>query len=300
MNMDTGAPAFLGGFEEHAIATVDGLALYLRDYAPLTPITGLPVICLHGLTRNSKDFEVIAPRIAALGRRVIVPDMRGRGQSANDSDPAHYVPAVYAQDLLTLLDAMEIKQGVFVGTSMGALITMVVAALAPDRIAAAVLNDIGPRLEVAGLSRIASYVGRGRPMANWEEAREAVRALGGGAFPERLDDDAFWDICARRMYRVRDDGLIEADYDSNIALAISDPNATPPADLTPLFMHLAAKPVLSVRGELSDILSAEGIAHMRGLKPDLEDVEVPGVGHAPMLDEPEAWDAILDFLARVE
>lgn len=300
MSMESGAPAFLGGYEEHAIATADGLALYTRDYAPLKPVTGAPVICLHGLTRNSKDFEVIAPRIAALGRRVIAPDMRGRGQSANDSDPAHYVPAVYAQDVLTLLNAMEIPQAVFIGTSMGALITLIVAALAPDRIAAAVLNDIGPRIEVAGLSRIASYVGRGRPMASWEEAREAARVLIGDAFPEKLDDDAFWDVFARRTFRVRDDGLIEADYDSNIALAISDPTETPPPDLTPLFQHLASKPVLSLRGELSDILSPAGVAHMRGLKPDLDAVEVPRVGHAPMLDEPEAWDAILDFLARVD
>jgi pimeloyl-ACP methyl ester carboxylesterase len=300
MNMDTGAQAFLGGYEEHAYATIDGLSLYTRDYAPLKPVTGLPVLCLHGLTRNSKDFEVIAPRIAALGRRVIAPDMRGRGQSANDSDPAHYVPAVYAQDVLKLLDTLEIPKAVFLGTSMGVLITMVVAALAPDRISAAVMNDIGPRVEVAGLSRIVAYVGRGRPMASWSEAREAVRSLGGEAFPERLDDDAFWETMARRMYRTRDDGQIEADYDANIALAFTDPTETPPPDLTPLFQNLVAKPVLSIRGELSDILTADGVAHMRGLKPDLDAIEVPRIGHAPILEEPEAWDAILDFLARVD
>src|SRR4051812_2289201 len=121
--MDSAAPAFIGGFEERVIATVDGLSLYVRDYPPLLPQTGLPVICLHGLTRNSRDFEVIAPRIAALGRRVIVPDMRGRGQSANDADPAHYVPAVYAQDVLSLLDKLDAPQAVFAGTSMGGLIT---------------------------------------------------------------------------------------------------------------------------------------------------------------------------------
>jgi pimeloyl-ACP methyl ester carboxylesterase len=298
--MDSGA-ARIGGFEERIIATVDGLALYARDYAPLLPETGLPVICLHGLTRNSRDFEVIAPRIAALGRRVIVPDMRGRGKSANDPDPAHYVPMVYAQDVLKLMDALGIAKAVFVGTSMGGLITLVIAATAPDRIAASVLNDVGPRLDPAGLSRIATYVGHVQPVASWSEAAERVRATSGAAFPGRVDDDAFWAACARRMFRERDDGQLELDYDPHIALAFADYDAdAPPADLTPYFAALAAKPVLSLRGALSDILSEEGVAHMLGVSASVEATTVEGVGHAPLLDEPDAWDALLDFLARVE
>ena len=157
--MDSGAPQSIGGFEERIVATIDELPLYVRDYPPLLPETGLPVICLHGLTRNSRDFDVIAPRIAALGRRVVAPDMRGRGKSANDPDPAHYVPAVYAQDVLKLMDALEIPRAVFIGTSMGGLIIMVLATMAPDRIAASVLNDVGPKLNPAGLSRIAGVCG---------------------------------------------------------------------------------------------------------------------------------------------
>src|SRR4029079_16957032 len=130
--MDAGAHSSIGGFEERIVETVDGLTIYACDYAPLAPVTGLPVICLHGLTRNSRDFEVVAPRIAALGRRVIAPDMRGRGKSANDPDPAHYVPAVYAQDVVKLMDALSVPKAVFVGTSMGGLITMVLSAIAPD------------------------------------------------------------------------------------------------------------------------------------------------------------------------
>jgi pimeloyl-ACP methyl ester carboxylesterase len=297
--MDSAAPAFIGGFEERVIATVDGLSLYLRDYAPLLPQTGLPVICLHGLTRNSRDFEVVAPRIAALGRRVIVPDMRGRGQSANDSDPAHYVPAVYAQDVLSLLDKLDTPQAVFVGTSMGGLITMVVATMAPQRIAAVIMNDIGPQIEVDGLKHIATYVGRGRPLSSWAEAADALKAVTGEAYPGRADDAAFWDAFARRTFHVRDDGLSAADYDSNIALTVADPETTPLPDLTPLFQAIAQKPVLSVRGGISNILSPVGVARMRELKPDLATVEVPNIGHAPCLDEPEAWDAVLDFLARV-
>jgi pimeloyl-ACP methyl ester carboxylesterase len=296
--MDSGAPRFIGGFEERIVVTIDGLPLYARDYPPLLPETGLPVICLHGLTRNSRDFEVIAPRIAALGRRVIAPDMRGRGKSANDPDPAHYVPAVYAQDVIALMDALKIPSAVFIGTSMGAIIAMLIAALAPDRIGAAVLNDVGPKLEGAGLARIAGFVGQETPIASWSDAAAAAKARNVHAFPARADDGAYWAAYARRLYREAEDGKIVADYDSNIALAFTDPETTPPVDMTPLFQALAEKPVLSVRGALSDLLSPEIVAQMRAVKPDLVAIDVPNVGHAPMLDEREAWEAVIDFLAR--
>lgn len=299
--MDSGAPVSIGGFEERIVSTVDGLTLYTRDYPPLLPETGLPVLCLHGLTRNSRDFEVIAPRIAALGRRVIVPDMRGRGKSANDPDPAHYVPAVYAQDVIRLMQTLEIGRAVFVGTSMGGLITMVLAAIAPERIAASVLNDVGPKLSSVGLARIGSYVGRTQPVDSWAAAAEAVRAIAGAAYPERLDDEAFWLAFAKRTFHERDDGKLETDYDPHIALAFADidPDATPP-DLTPLFTALAQKPMLSLRGEISDLFAAGVVEEMRAIKPDLDAVTIVNVGHAPLLDEPDAWDAVLDFLAKVE
>jgi len=299
--MDSGAPIGIGGYEERIIATVDELALYARDYPPLEPVTGLPVICLHGLTRNSRDFEIIAPRIAALGRRVIVPDMRGRGKSSNDPDPAHYVPAVYAQDVLKLMDQLGIPKAVFIGTSMGGLITLVIAATTQGRIAASVLNDVGPQVNTSGLSRIASYVGNVQPVATIQDAAEAIRSTNGAAFPDRLDDDAFWLAFARRTFRARDDGQFELDYDPHIALAFADfdEDATPP-DLTPLFQALSAKPVLSIRGGLSDILTPEGVAHMKGINPNLETATIENIGHAPTLDEPDSWDAILDFLAKAD
>jgi len=299
--MDSGAPIGIGGYEERIVATVDELALYARDYPPLEPVTGLPVICLHGLTRNSRDFEIIAPRIAALGRRVIVPDMRGRGKSSNDPDPAHYVPAVYAQDVLKLLDQLAIPKAVFIGTSMGGLITLVIAATTQGRIAASVLNDVGPQVNTSGLSRIASYVGNVQPVATIQDAAEAIRATNGAVFPDRLDDDSFWIAFARRTFRARDDGQFELDYDPHIALAFADFDTDAPApDLMPYFQMLAKTPVLSVRGEHSDILTLEGVARMRTAGDTIEAVTIEGVGHAPMLDEPDAWDAILDFLARVE
>lgn len=298
--MDAGGSVQIGGFEERVIATVDGLALYARDYPALAPVTGVPVICLHGLTRNSRDFDVIAPRIAALGRRVIAADMRGRGKSANDPDPAHYVPAVYAQDVLKLMDTLTIPQAVFVGTSMGGIITMLLAATAPDRIAASVLNDVGPKLSVEGLGRIASYVGHVVPMANWQAAADAARETQREVFPDRRDDGDFWMAHARRTCRELEDGRVELDYDPHIALAFADfdPEAPPP-DMTPIFQALATKPILVVRGALSDVLPPATVALMRSMKADLDVAEIEHVGHAPTLDEAAAWDAILDFLAKV-
>ncbi len=297
--MDTAAHAFADAFAERMIDTVDGLKIYARDYAPRSPVTGLPVVCLHGLTRNSKDFEIIAPRIAALGRRVIAPDMRGRGQSSHDPDPAHYVPAIYAQDVLTLLDKLEVKEAVFVGTSMGGIITMVISALAPDRIAASALNDIGPKVDSEGLNRIASYVGLVQPVNSWEEAAAKVKGVMGVAHPDHADDAAYWDAYARRTWRQLPDGKVEVDYDPSIALAFNDAETTPAVDMTPLFAMLAKKPVLSIRGAISDLLSAETVDLMRTMRSDMAAVEVPNTGHAPMLDEPAAWNGLLDFLAIV-
>lgn len=297
--MDAGGAPF-GGYSESFVETVDELRLYARDYAPLLPQTGAPVICLHGLTRNARDFETVAPRIAALGRRVIVPDMRGRGRSAYDPDPAHYVPTVYAQDVLTLLDKLEVGEAVFVGTSMGGIVTMVVAALAPNRIAAAVLNDIGPRLNTAGITRIGAYVGRAPVADTWEQAVAAVRSVADGVYPARAGDAEFWDAFTRRLFLEREDGKFVTDYDPNIALAFTDPETASPVDMSPLFQGLVPKPVLSVRGALSDLFTADGVAHMKSLKGDLETVEVADVGHTPIMDEPAAWDAVLDFLARVK
>lgn len=288
-------------FVARTIKTADGLSLYVRDYPAQAPETGLPVFCLHGLTRNSKDFDVVAPRIAALGRRTLAWDTRGRGQSERDPEPARYNPAIYVQDALGVLSEFGIEKAVFLGTSMGGLITMVLAAMAPQRIAAAILNDIGPEIDPAGIARIAGFVGKGGPVRTWVEAADAIKAINGHAFPDKLDDAAFWMRFGRNTYRQTADGSFEADYDPAIANAFQQPEgAAPPPDMKPLFQALAAAgPVLVVRGALSDLLSAAGVETMRGLKSDLEVVEVPNVGHAPTLEEPVAWDALVDFLARV-
>ena len=283
--------------EERRVRTADGLTLFAREYTAVRPQTGLPVLCLHGLTRNSRDFEVLAPRLAALGRRVIALDVRGRGQSERDPEPQRYNPAIYAQDALGLLTACEVEEAVWLGTSMGGIITMVVGQFAPARIAGVIFNDVGPEIDPAGVARIASYVGgTAEPFASWAEAATAIRAVQGQAFPDA--DAAFWDAFARRTCRERPDGRLELDYDPAIAEPFKQPAGAAPVDMWPLFDSLKEAPVLVVRGETSDILSAATVEKMRARRPDLAAVEVPRIGHAPTLEEPAAWEAIVDFLAR--
>jgi pimeloyl-ACP methyl ester carboxylesterase len=284
-------------YTHRPIPTRDGLNLFLREYPPTGEARGLPVLCLHGLTRNSADFEGIAPGIAALGRRVLALDIRGRGWSDRDPDPTRYRPDIYAQDVLDALDTLGIARAVFIGTSMGGLITMLVAVQAPGRVAAAVLNDVGPELDPAGLARIVNYVGKTEPVRSWDEMAAAVKASQGIAFPDA--DDAFWQTFARRVAQQLPDGSIALAYDPAIAKAIARPQPVPPPSLIPLFEALVKMPVLVIRGALSDVLSPEGVAVMRNIKPDLETAEVPRVGHAPTLEEPEARNALAAFLVRV-
>jgi pimeloyl-ACP methyl ester carboxylesterase len=284
-------------FAEHRIDTADDPKIYARDYAAQGS-GGLPVICLHGLTRNSADFEVLAPRIAALGRRVIAIDARGRGRSDNDPDTAHYRPDVYTADALFVMDTLGISRAVFIGTSMGGIMTMFAALTAPDRVSAAVLNDIGAEVDPAGIKRIASYVGKSGPVDSWQEMTANVKASQAVAFPDK--DDAFWSTFAHRVARQRPDGKIELAYDPAIANAFATNPDAPPPSMVPLFEALATRPVLVVRGAISDLLSPEGVATMKRIKPDMDYVEVPNAGHAPTLEEPEAWNAISAFLSKVE
>ncbi|MBQ5949526.1 alpha/beta hydrolase [Massilia sp. ST3] len=283
----------------------DGLALYARDY-PATAVAGaapgparLPVICIHGLTRNSSDFDELAPLIAAQGRRVIAVDVRGRGHSARDPNPANYSPMVYAGDVIKLMNDLGIARAVFIGTSMGGLITMTLAARRLDLIAGAVINDIGPVMSARGLDRIAGYAGKSGAVASWSEAAGHVRDINLCAFPANSEDE--WDKWARRAFEQRDDGLLSPRYDPNIAHALQT-GKLPPTSLAArmAFRRLARRrPTLLVRGALSDLVEPEQAAWMRKAAPELQYVEVPNVGHAPMLTEPEALEAIRAFLATV-
>jgi pimeloyl-ACP methyl ester carboxylesterase len=285
-------------FKERRWGSRDGLSLYARDYPAAAGETGLPVICLHGLTRNSKDFEDIAPIIAGWGRRVIAPDVRGRGQSDRDPDPRHYQPKYYARDVVEMMAALDIPRAVFLGTSMGGLITMTMMAVRPRAVAAAILNDVGPAIAPEGIARILTYAGKPVEIRDWSDAAAYVRRTNSVAFPEYSDEE--WHRFAQRTFRQTADGL-ELDYDA----AISSPLQKPPPKLAGLiagllFRRLARKrPTLLIRGAISDIVSVEIAERMQRAAPLMQRVDVPGVGHAPMLTEPEAVDAIEQFLRTV-
>lgn len=280
--------------------TSDELSLYARDYPGAKGPARLPVIAIHGLTRNSADFETVAPLIAATGRRVLAVDVRGRGRSDRARDPMTYQPPVYAKDVLALMDQAGIGRALFLGTSMGGLITMALTALAPERVAAAILNDIGPEVAPEGLARIASYTGQSADIRSWNDAADYARRTNGAALPHYGPDD--WMAFARRVFREGPDGVPVLDYDPDIAVPMrqAGQDVLVP-DLWPAFRNLAQdRPLLLVRGASSDLLSPDIAARMRDAAPHMAVVEVPGVGHAPMLDEPAAQDAIIDFLARAD
>ncbi len=285
-------------FTDRYWTSADGLHLHARDYAPAAGEARLPIICLHGLTRNARDFEALAPHLAAQGRRVLAVDVRGRGASDWDPEPGRYIPPVYAGDVLGLMDAAGIARAVFVGTSMGGLITMVLAALRPAAVAGACLNDIGPELASEGLARIGRYTGKGLEVADWAGAADYARYINEAAFPAYGPAD--WAAFARRVFTEKN-GVPVLDYDPAIAIAFKPPEGEPPPappELWPLFQGLAftpdkvERPLLLVRGALSDLLAPATADKMRETAPNMAFAEVPDVGHAPMLDEPEALGAI--------
>ena len=286
-------------FADRRWTSADGLTLYARDYAAGPGPAKLPVVAIHGLTRNSADFEAIAPLIAQSGRRVLAVDIRGRGRSDRAPDPMTYQPATYAQDVLALLNQSGIERAAFLGTSMGGLITMAIAAIRSKVIAGAILNDIGPEVAKEGLMRIAAYSGQPVDTPGWAEAAAYVKAINAVAFPHYTDAD--WDAFARRTFRIGTEGAPVLDYDPDIAVPIRAAGAKALVpNLWPMFTRLTrGRPVLLVRGETSDLLSAEIAAKMRKRAPKMDYVEAPGVGHAPMLDEPEVKAAIFPFLSEL-
>ena len=286
-------------YAERRFTSPDGLSLYARDYPGADGPVRLPVIAIHGLTRNSADFDAIAGLIAQSGRRVLAVDVRGRGKSDRAPDPMTYQPPVYAKDVLALMEQAGIARAVFMGTSMGGLITMAVAALKSKVIAAAILNDIGPEVDPAGLARIAAYAGQPLDTPTWADAAAYVKAHNAVAFPENTDAD--WDAFARRVFREGTEGTPILDYDPDISVPIRamGSKALVP-NLWPFFTRLAkGRPTLLIRGGTSDLLSGGIAAKMRKRAPKMAYAEVTGIGHAPMLDEPEARSAIFQFLAEL-
>ncbi|MGC1303308.1 MAG: alpha/beta hydrolase [Caulobacteraceae bacterium] len=285
-------------FVERSWTTVGGLRLSGRDYAGDAGPARLAVICLHGLTRNARDFEQVAPVFSARGRRVVALDVRGRGRSAWDPEPANYAVPVYVDDMIGWAGALGIDRAVFVGTSMGGLIAMALAAARPGLVASVVLNDIGPEIAAEGLARISAYTGETPSVASWREAAAYARHINAPAFPDY--GEAQWEVFAHRLFR-EDAGRITLDYDPAVATPMKAPPPQPAPDLWPLFDLLARdRPLLLVRGAISDLLAPATRDQMRFRAPHMRLTEVAGVGHAPTLSEPEAVAALAAFLDEVD
>ena len=272
----------------------DGLRLHARDYPAASGDARLPVVCIHGLTRNAKDFDHLAPHLAATGRRAIAVDVRGRGLSARGTPETYQLPT-YARDIEALAAALGMAEALFVGTSMGGLITMELATRSPRLIRGAILNDVGPVLSAEGLGRIAGYVGRGKPLTSWQDAAEQLRLTNGAALPHYREED--WLAMARRTCREQD-GTIVPDYDPDIAKAFGSAalGTDPHRSWAALAHH---RPILLLRGALSDLLDQDAAETMVTGRPNARLQIVAGVGHAPMLDEPDALAAIDAFLAEL-
>jgi pimeloyl-ACP methyl ester carboxylesterase len=282
------APA--GRYTDCSFTVRDGLRLHYRDYPGAADKP--PLLCLPGLTRNARDFADFAERYSPRFR-VIALDFRGRAASDYDPSPARYNPLTYAGDVLELLDQLGISQAIFVGTSLGGLVTMVIAATAPQRIAAAIINDVGPDVDPGGIGRILTYVGKDVRFKSWDEAGDTIAANYGGNF-ERFSH-ADWVAMAKRNCR-EENGEIRFDYDMAIAEPFRTAGPVPQVDLWPLFAALGQKPLLVIRGERSDLLTAQTAEKMQAVAPGMKLAVVPGVGHAPELNEPEAITAIDEFL----
>lgn len=276
-------------YDDRTWTSSDSLTLHYRDYPGPAAADKLPVLCLHGLTRNARDFAALAESLAAT-RRVIVPEMRGRGMSDYAPDSDTYSPATYVDDVELLLAEQGITRFAVIGTSMGGLMTMLMAARKPGRMSAVVMNDIGPEVDADGVKRISGYVGQGRSYPTWVHAARGLGEAHGAAFPDYDLDQ--WLEMAKRTMVVSQAGRIVFDYDMAIAEPFAKPGNAAPPNLWLAYEALAGVPMLLVRGALSDLLSPETVRQMGVRNPAMTTITVPRVGHAPTLDEPEVRAAI--------
>jgi pimeloyl-ACP methyl ester carboxylesterase len=279
---------------EYWYESQEGLRLFARVY-PAPGAAAPTVVCLHGLMRTGRDFEDLAAHLA-VHSRVIVPDVRGRGLSARDPNFNNYQIPVYVADLQRLLTGLAAARIALIGTSMGGLMAMVLAAMQPDLVAGIVLNDVGPEVDRSGLERIRGYAGKSPPVRDWAGALAQVRAVYGPALPGV--EEARLMKLARAGYREDAQGVPRPDADPLIAEPLKDTSKAAP-DLWPLWGAIARVPMLAIRGAQSDILSAATLARMQRDKPDLRVLTVANRGHAPLLDEPECVAAIDEFLGAV-
>lgn len=284
----------LPGYSDGYWWSRDGLRLHYRDYPGRDDRP--PLLCIPGLTRNARDFETLADRLAG-NWRVIAIDLRGRGDSAYAKDPMTYVPLTYLQDLEALVAELGLAKFVAIGTSLGGLLAMLMASTHPERIAGAVLNDAGPVIEPAGLGRIRGYVGRANWHPTWMHAARAVAEANAEIYPDYTMEN--WLGMAKRLYRLTSAGRVVLDYDMKLAEPFRLPGSEAGPDMWRAFDGLKGKPLLIVRGEQSDILSAATAEAMRKRIEGSDLVTIVRTGHAPTLEEDEAVAGIQRLLEKI-
>lgn len=283
-------------YEDIYFSGQGGISLHARDYKPKKE-QGLPVLCLHGLTRNCRDFEPLIDALPEnLGIRFIVPDQRGRGLSAT-AEPQTYSPIVYAQDMWRLMEYLEVEEFLVIGTSMGGIMALLMSAERPSRIRGIAFNDIGPELQQEELNRIVAYLGEDMYVADWEDAVISVKAMQAKNFPDFTDEQ--WLAFARRMYTKHDNGDLKLDYDENIGIPVrSVASASVPVNMWSMFETTKNAPILVIRGEVSTLFPHETLTKMKEQHPMCVAIEVPNRGHAPILDEPVAVTNIRSWISR--
>ncbi|NJS14690.1 MAG: alpha/beta hydrolase [Sphingopyxis sp.] len=274
---------------DHYWWSADGIRLHCRLYGDPLAGGGVPILCLPGLTRNARDFDALAPVLAS-GGPVAAVDFRGRGESGFAKDPMTYVPITYVQDVALLLSSLKWERFAVIGTSLGGLVAMLLAGTMQGRFAGAVLNDVGPQLEPAGLDRIRSYVGNASSHPTWLHAARQTADLNGAVYPGYHIQD--WLRMVHRTHRLTPEGRIVADYDKQIAAPFRLPGGEAGVDLWPAFDAMASMPLLLLRGAVSDILAEATAQQMLSRAKNGQLCTVPGVGHAPTLDEPESRPAV--------
>jgi pimeloyl-ACP methyl ester carboxylesterase len=277
--------------------SADGLTLHFRDYPgpQATRADRPPILCIPGLTRNARDFEPLAEAFAGEWRMICV-ELRGRGESDYAKDAASYDASAYVADIEALLAQLRIGRFVAVGTSLGGVITMLLAARGAP-IAAALLNDIGPTIEEAGLARIRELVGQGRSFPTWLHAARWLHETSANVYPDYGIAD--WLRFAKRLLAVGQNGRIAFDYDMKIAEPFQQARGGRSEPLWGAFQTLAGRPVCVLRGELSDLLSAPTLAEMQRALAGLDAVTVPRTGHVPTFEEPESRAALARLLERI-
>jgi pimeloyl-ACP methyl ester carboxylesterase len=274
--------------------SAEGIRLHYRNYEG--PRDKPPILCIPGLTRNARDFEPVAERYAGEWRILCI-DLRGRGGSDSDPDPSRYTPGYYVADILKLLDQEGIADAVFFGTSLGGICTMLLASTDADRIAGAMLNDIGPVIDQVGIDRIGGYVGKETRFGSWDEAIETLADRNREVFPRWERGE--WERFSHRIMHETPDG-IAFQYDMRIAQNFRAATEGPQGANWHLLESLAGRPVTILRGGLSDLLTQDIAEQMvERLGSDAELAVVPDVGHTPNLEEPESTAAMDRLLERV-